>query len=622
MPLIYGATQNTPTIPAAFSDVAQIPDAYNGIAKVDDALYVDTDAGLVNVNKYLTGMPRLITIGCGNSIAVQSRVAVGSEATSIRRAGCEHVLASAMAGDVLTYKECAADTLYTDKYGWYSHSGATSAQILSEIEASQLIPVMNSGIVPDLYWIHALSENDVPDSYVGTAQATLNNYTQLIAIVKAYFPNIKFIVATCRPSFQVTLESSKERWKTLNQGIIALDNGSDIFVTQVHKAYNNPQNPHWADYITAVGSISGTVLTVESMPAGTRLYANSYVTNLFPSTGTIGQITVTPSGAAGREGIYTIVNAGGLSAPAGSTIYIHNFVDGYVHPTTMGNTRSAYVSAAVLRRIGSGFRPGLPNIIPNGSLIGSSAISGGTIAGGSTAPTNVASYVNPTVGVVTYTALNPGMRVSCTGYYNTGNPGEWFTIGLIPTAGVTLYPTLDAFQTRVKIQVRKGGHLIKNFNYQSRPFHGATLDAPTTHSLSGVGTAGDNCYDFKDGTILTFCSATQRCIGHGVDFISLFRMYLSLTMQPVARADEIVEFDILDIGVYPIQDGVTSATLVAGTVTVSDARVKATSKIRFFRRAAGGTIGAISETARVAGTSVTFTSSNAADTSIIGYTVE
>lgn len=63
-----------------------------------------------------------------------------------------------------------------------------------------------------------------------------------------------------------------------------------------------------------------------------------------------------------------------------------------------------------------------------------------------------------------------------------------------------------------------------------------------------------------------------------------------------------------------------SATLAAGTVTVSDASITASSRIRYWRTTAGGTLGILS-LALSAGTGFTITSTSGTDTSTVDYEV-
>jgi hypothetical protein len=60
------------------------------------------------------------------------------------------------------------------------------------------------------------------------------------------------------------------------------------------------------------------------------------------------------------------------------------------------------------------------------------------------------------------------------------------------------------------------------------------------------------------------------------------------------------------------------ATLVAGTVTVANTSVTATTRVATFRQAAGGTLGHLSTT-KINGTSFTITSSSNTDTSTVAW---
>jgi hypothetical protein len=124
-----------------------------------------------------------------------------------------------------------------------------------------------------------------------------------------------------------------------------------------------------------------------------------------------------------------------------------------------------------------------------------------------------------------------------------------------------------------------------------------------------------------DGEELFLCSPTQRCLGNGADFIDTYRTYFAIEVQAVATTTDVIDVDVLGQGVFIVNNGEKVATLVGGTVTIADARVTGMSKITVSRRAAGGTVGNITETARVPGVSVTFTSSSGTDTSVINYTI-
>lgn len=63
------------------------------------------------------------------------------------------------------------------------------------------------------------------------------------------------------------------------------------------------------------------------------------------------------------------------------------------------------------------------------------------------------------------------------------------------------------------------------------------------------------------------------------------------------------------------------ATLAAGTVTVANTSVTATSRIFLTSQSDGGTVGFLRVSARTAGTSFAITSSSATDTSVVAYQI-
>lgn len=66
---------------------------------------------------------------------------------------------------------------------------------------------------------------------------------------------------------------------------------------------------------------------------------------------------------------------------------------------------------------------------------------------------------------------------------------------------------------------------------------------------------------------------------------------------------------------------VGTATLVAGTVTVSDTRITAAASIKLSTNTVGGTPGALYVSAKTPGTSFVITSTNAGDTSVVNYEI-
>jgi len=72
---------------------------------------------------------------------------------------------------------------------------------------------------------------------------------------------------------------------------------------------------------------------------------------------------------------------------------------------------------------------------------------------------------------------------------------------------------------------------------------------------------------------------------------------------------------------YPGAQKTGTATLVAGTIVVTDPLITANSIIRLTNKTLGGTAGALFISAKTAATSFAITSTNAADTSVVQYEV-
>jgi hypothetical protein len=75
------------------------------------------------------------------------------------------------------------------------------------------------------------------------------------------------------------------------------------------------------------------------------------------------------------------------------------------------------------------------------------------------------------------------------------------------------------------------------------------------------------------------------------------------------------------LGTLPASWSWSTATLVAGTVTVSSAVVLSSSKILVSRMTPGGTLGHLSVPTITSGTSFVISSSSASDTSVVAYLI-
>lgn len=149
-----------------------------------------------------------------------------------------------------------------------------------------------------------------------------------------------------------------------------------------------------------------------------------------------------------------------------------------------------------------------------------------------------------------------------------------------------------------------------------------TLQSTGTNVLFGAGTTGDTFNRVEmdaDGSLRlgTGAVATDTILQRGG--INTARIQSNLQLLGG-------QLDVLTIGKgLAIAEGSNAkqgtAVLVAGTVTVANTSVTANSRIFLTGQLLGGTAGGLNVTSRVAGTSFTVTSTNAADTSTFAYEI-
>lgn len=168
------------------------------------------------------------------------------------------------------------------------------------------------------------------------------------------------------------------------------------------------------------------------------------------------------------------------------------------------------------------------------------------------------------------------------------------------------------------------------------PFTGgltSALRGTGTSPLVGVGTSGDtvNRAELDADGGLRFGSGSgavdTSLLRSGVGALTLSNL---LTVNGLASLNSGVNIsgfcDVNAVGKgLAVAEGANAkqgtAVLVAGTVTVANTSVTANSRILLTTQTPGGTAGFLVVSARVAGTSFTILSSNAADTSTVAYEI-
>lgn len=568
---------------------------------------------------------RLITIGCGNSIAnAIKNVDINGTGHKFK---AEQFLASAMCGHALEFPEIGAygtdnssgAGFYTDKYGWHGHGGATASTIAAEIESELFLPMLKAGVVPDMIWVHSLFENSVT---TGVSVAVMLAALDLvIKLAKSYWPGVIFLIATCRPSKSVDTLEKKANYQILNATLLAMHNGVDLYVYDAGGGYEDKTLIGEPKRTLVTGSISGTTLTVESILSGERINRGAFVC-IAGSTAAATQISGVGT-TRGSAGIYTITNGNALSAPSGTLLEIHEYVDTVVHPTPRASMLSAIAAASAIKAIAPAFFS--TNRVLSGNLLltGSAAAAGGSITAGSTLPTNITVSGVPAGADIALAALNPGLRVTLTNFTLTGADITPITLLLNDlTLSAIGVPALDAFKHFVKFKVISGGQYLRQVNTQARTYEAgkATPQDPALDYLVTITAEGPLCY--PDNMLFTQHSEVIRSPSHGSYYITNLKAYLKFIIAASTPPDAVIVIEVTRQGFESVRDKSEIAALAAGTVTIADNRIKQSSKLRVFRRNSAGTPGRIEESDRVHNTSLTITSSNAGDTSSIGYVIE
>lgn len=184
----------------------------------------------------VANMPQMLTVACGNSIAVQSQY--GSIGSYWNTNGELHV-ANMLAGSPMRFGRMTATTR-ADLWGVYGYSGQTLATINSDIEAQWFAPMHTAGAVPQLAVGLALVENDlqVEGASFATIQKRLITWLRMVR----RFPGVRILLCTPRPSFTINTAAKVAAWQATRDYMMSLDNGVDIFTARLD-SYENPASP-------------------------------------------------------------------------------------------------------------------------------------------------------------------------------------------------------------------------------------------------------------------------------------------------------------------------------------------------------------------------------------------
>jgi len=303
------------------------------------------------------------------------------------------------------------------------------------------------------------------------------------------------------------------------------------------------------------------------------------------STG--GNLTLT-AGSAGGTGGNLILNAGNGTSTGGPTGGDIFFTSGN------GTTRNERFR---INNNGVWSLNGSANVGTNGQYLRSNATSAPTWTTIGTAPSNLALSSGTYIGTGTF----PEMTIVNTSA--TANNRVWETrVNNSSTFFIAVDDDTFASSTPV-FSMTRTGNTVNTIAFtgtamtQSGTFHATTVNVTgSTAPANGVYLPAANSVGISTGT-----TESIRIDSTG-----------NLLIQRVGTGLRIKEGSNAKMGV---------ATLVAGTVVVSNTSVTANSRIFLTTQSVGGTAGFLVVSARTAGTSFTILSSSASDTSVVAWMI-
>lgn len=425
----------------------------------------------------------LITVACGNSITGSSK---WDPTNRWWISASELQLANMLAGAPMHFSIMAASTR-ADKYGVYAYSGQTLDTINGDLPAQWFTPLSTAAIIPDLVIGHALLENDI-SSGASVAQMT-SRLTQWLRTVQATWPGAMVLLCTPRPSLSNNTPTLVANYQGIRDYILSLDDGFSIFVSRLD-SYESATVPATPQVMSFTGSISGTTLTVSTIPVGgslgigQRIYGSGVATCTLTALGT----------GTGGVGTYTVsVSQTVASQAINATIY----TDESVHSNGRGALKNARTIAATLNRIGVAWKQRYSKVLStNLAMIGSGAASGTNVSG--TVPTNVVCSGSAS-GIYVCTAEQPGFleSIAVAPYsgpapldLSTTNFGSQVYAG---TANTQICPF-------VTIQIVSGAAALRGISLWPRFYDSVPTNA---FNYLLVYVTGDAEQDWDDGDILT-----------------------------------------------------------------------------------------------------------------------
>jgi hypothetical protein len=244
-------------------------------------------------------------------------------------------------------------------------------------------------------------------------------------------------------------------------------------------------------------------------------------------------------------------------------------------------------------------------------MLGSTAVTGGTV------PTGVTIEGLFGASTIGYQALNPGVRQTISQILpNTSRQG--ISNIFLCDDSTTIPKGTNRFQAMMVAEIESGAEYVKCIRLAAAFRDNGSLGSYAL--ATGTSTSAQNPQP-RNGEDVTVTTPMFYSAGVGTH-IDRVQLRANIEVVDNCPSDAVVVWRIKRWAIL-CPDGLTGrVTLAAGTATVNmGTYVRANSKITLTRITAGGTVGFLTVSAKTLGTSFVITSSNAADTSIVEYTI-
>jgi hypothetical protein len=492
-----------------------------------------------------------------------------------------------------------------DMYGNFGHSGATLATINSEIASTspnmQWLPFLQqNGVIPDMVIGASLVENDLA---AGTSVSTMESEIQTwINIVRSFFPNVKILLLSPRPSFLYNTSALVVNWQQITSYICSFRGQNGIWGVNLGSVYENPSAPAMPKGVPFTGSQSGTTLTVTAMgtylgqtmgslAVGDEIWQSGspqypeIITGLGSGTGEIGTYTVDVSQTLGSGPM--------VAAPRAYT-------DGAVHPDAYGAMLNGAVLAAWMRQNITIQNNSETLNGPNVNLTGSSSVnyySGGPQTGSAgTLPTGVNFYqvCDPRLNFTVQT-LNPGFQINITtvgaltpstAFASIGNIQLWDNDG-------SMVPGVNRVKFELWVRIVSGGQYLRNIGLLAYTYTNSTNQLIFAPYIPGQA----SLRGFPDGLYYFESPEEIAASGSITDSITRLREYLGINVEAGTPVRSNIVIQVLAAGwVNCTASGQAQplATVLTPTVSTGTYSYQNQSKKVVQAIVTGGTVSAIS----------------------------